>query len=114
MQVNMHDAKSQLSKLVQAVLNGEQVVIARNGAPVVQITKYAPTKIKRKPGAWEGKLWLADDWDSPATNRMINEKLQSSVLFPAEPETYAVNAPQRPYRATPKQRPAKCGAKPKP
>ena len=37
MQVNMREAKSQLSKLVQAVLDGEQVVIARNGSPVVQL-----------------------------------------------------------------------------
>ena len=111
MQINMHEAKSQLSRLVQAVLDGEEVIIARNGAPVVRITKYAPAKIQRKPGAWEGKLWLADDWDSPGTNRMINEKLQNSVLFPAEPATYAVNEPRRPYRVTPKKRPAKRGAK---
>ena len=113
MQINMHEAKSQLSRLVQAVLDGEEVIIARNGAPVVQITKYAPTKVQRKPGAWEGKLWLAEDWDSPETNRTINDKLQSSVLFPAEPETYAVNEPQRPYRVTAKKLPAKRVAKPK-
>lgn len=114
MQINMHEAKSQLSKLVQAALDGEEVIIARNGAPVVRITKFIPAKIKRKPGAWEGKLWLADDWDSPETNRMINEKLQNSALFPAEPETYSVNEPQRPYKVAPKERTAKRGVKRKP
>jgi antitoxin (DNA-binding transcriptional repressor) of toxin-antitoxin stability system len=111
MQINMHEAKSQLSKLVQAALDGEEVIIARNGAPVVQITKFIPAKIKRKPGAWEGTLWLADDWDSTETNRMINDQLQRSVLFPAEPVAYAVNEPQRPYKVTPKKRAAMRGVK---
>ena len=73
MQINMHEAKSQLSKLVQAALDGEEVIIARNGAPVVQLIKHTPVKIKRKPGSLKGQIWLAADWDSPETKRIINE-----------------------------------------
>jgi len=111
MQVNMHEAKSQLSKLVQAVLDGEEVILARNGQPVVQITKYVPVKPKRKPGSLKGKIWLADDWDSPETNRMINEMMIPKSLFPDEPDAPAAREPAKPYRIASKKskatRPAK-------
>lgn len=100
MQVNMHEAKTHLSKLVQAVLDGEQVILARNGEAVVQITKYTPVKHKRKPGSLKGKIWLADDWDSPETNRMINEMMMKTRIFPDEPDPHAVNEPTPPYEVT--------------
>ena len=97
MQVNMHEAKSQLSKLVQAVLDGEEVIIARNGIPAVRITKYAAKKATRKPGAWKGKMWLADDWDSPKTNMLVADMMMRSTIFPAEPEGDSVQEPAKPY-----------------
>ncbi len=100
MQVNMHEAKTHLSKLVQAVLDGEQVILARNGEAVVQITKYTPVKHKRKPGSLKGKIWLADDWDSPETNRMINEMMIPKSIFPDEPVTLSVQGPKTPYLVT--------------
>ena len=59
MQVNMHDAKTRLSKLVQAALDGEEVVIARNGKPVARITRYAPAR------SWR--------WRQSASLRWISE-----------------------------------------
>ena len=103
MQINMHEAKSQLSKLVQAALDGEEVIIARNGAPVVRITKYATVKNARTPGAWKGKMWLADDWDSPETNRFINEMMMNSKVFPDETEPHSVQEPVRAYKVMPKK-----------
>ena len=100
MQVNMHDAKTHLSKLVQAVLDGEEVILARNGEAVVQITKYTPVKHKRKPGSLKGKIWLADDWDSPETNRMINEMMMNTRIFPDEPDPHAVNEPAQAYEVS--------------
>lgn len=102
MQVNMHDAKTQLSKLVQAVLDGEEVILARNGEAVVQITKYTPVKHKRKPGSLKGKIWLADDWDSPETNRIINEMMMKTRIFPDEPDPHAVNEPAQVYEVAPR------------
>ena len=100
MQVNMHEAKTHLSKLVQAVLDGEQVILARNGEAVVQITKYTPVKPKRKPGSLKGKIWLADDWDSPETKRMMNEMMIPKSIFPDEPVTVSVKEPAAPYLVT--------------
>ena len=107
MQVNMHEAKSRLSKLVQSVLDGEEVVIARNGVPVVRLTRLAPQQPKRKPGAWKGKIWFADDWDSPETNRMINEMMMKTRIFPDEPDPHAVNEPTRAYEVAPIKRSAR-------
>lgn len=90
MQVNMLEAKSHLSKLVRAVLNGEKFIIARNGVPMVQLTKLAPKKFQRKPGALKGKMWLADDWDSPESRRMINDMMLSSKVFPDQPDAKSV------------------------
>ena len=100
MQVNMHEAKTHLSKLVQAVLDGEQVILARNGEAVVQITKYTAVKPKRKPGSLKGKIWLADGWDSPETNRMINHMMIPKNIFPDEPVALSVREPQTPYVVT--------------
>ena len=63
-QVNMHEAKTHLSALVQEVLAGGEVVIARAGKPLVQIVPYSGRKKPRKPGRWKGKLWVADDFDA--------------------------------------------------
>ena len=56
MQVNMLEAKTQLSKLVEAVLRGEEVVIANRGKPVVRLVKAESTRVKRTAGAWEGLM----------------------------------------------------------
>lgn len=55
MQVNMLEAKTQLSKLVEAVLRGEDVVIANRGKPVVRLVK-AEAPQRRRWGAWEGLI----------------------------------------------------------
>ena len=55
MQVNMLEAKTQLSKLVEAALRGEEVVIANRGKPMVKLVKAEAT-VKRKWGAWEGLM----------------------------------------------------------
>jgi prevent-host-death family protein len=56
MQVNMLEAKTQLSKLVEAALRGEEVVIANRGKPVVKLVKADTPFVKRVAGAWEGLM----------------------------------------------------------
>jgi prevent-host-death family protein len=56
MQVNMLEAKTQLSKLVEAALRGEEVVIANRGKPVVRLVKAEAPPVKRVAGAWEGLM----------------------------------------------------------
>lgn len=59
--VNMHEAKSTLSKLVEKVSAGEEVVIAKAGKPVAKLVKYE--REPRKLGGWEGQVWMAEDFD---------------------------------------------------
>ena len=65
--VNMHEAKTQLSKLVARAEAGEDVVIARDGRPAVRLTpvKAGTTSGQRLLGAWKGRIWVSDDFDEP-------------------------------------------------
>lgn len=54
MQVNVHEAKSQLSRLIERVLSGEQVTIARAGRPVVDIVLHRPAAVVIGVDAWRG------------------------------------------------------------
>lgn len=62
--VNVHEAKTQLSALLLAVEKGEEVVIARNGAPVAQLVLY--TERKKLLGCAKGSvLYMSKDFDAP-------------------------------------------------
>lgn len=62
---NVHQAKTQLSKLIEAALAGEEVVIARNGVPAVKLVPIVPTPA-RVPGSWKGLVTVHDpDWWKP-------------------------------------------------
>jgi prevent-host-death family protein len=61
--VNIHEAKTHLSKLLARVANGEEIVIARAGRPVARLVPYLEDAPPRKPGGWEGRVWMADDFD---------------------------------------------------
>ena len=66
LQVNIHEAKTQLSRLIQAALNGKQVIIARGNKPVVRLEVLPEAKGQRKIGnAKELVLAMADDFDEP-------------------------------------------------
>jgi len=81
MQCNMLEAKNQLSKLVQAALAGEDVVIANKGVPVVRLVKISAQDFARKPGAWSALPKAQADWDSPATNSAIADALTDGELL---------------------------------
>jgi prevent-host-death family protein len=62
--VNMHEAKSTLSKLVAKVAEGEEVVIAKAGKPVAKLVKYEDDELQpRELGFLRGQIWMADDID---------------------------------------------------
>ena len=69
--VNIHDAKTHLSRLVGRVEGGEEVIIARAGRPVARLVPYRAHREPRQPGLLKGKIQLADDWDSPEVNAEI-------------------------------------------
>ena len=72
--VNIYEAKTQLSKLVDKAAEGEDIVIARNGKPVARLTAL-DKKQKRLIGlgALEGKGWIADDFDAPLPDEVLAE-----------------------------------------
>jgi prevent-host-death family protein len=85
MQVNMLDAKNQLSKLVKAALDGEEVIIANHGKPMVRLVKLADRPKTRGYGAWKHLPPPADDWDSPETNAAIAKLILDRPIEPPEP-----------------------------
>ena len=81
MQVNMLEAKSQLSKLVKAALDGEVVIIANHGKPMVRLVKLVDQPKTRGYGAWKDLVEMADDWDSPQTNAAIARAILDNPIY---------------------------------
>ncbi len=82
-QVNIHEAKTSLSKLIEAVQRGEDVVIARAGKPVARLVSAetaVPKPKRRTPGAWKGRLWYAPDYDQ--ADAEIAREFHEGPLFP--------------------------------
>ncbi|NIA30812.1 MAG: type II toxin-antitoxin system prevent-host-death family antitoxin [Actinobacteria bacterium] len=65
LQVNIHEAKTNLSKLIQKVVDGEEVIIAKNNHPIVKLTLVNESKPKRRLGTAKGKIKISDDFDEP-------------------------------------------------
>lgn len=62
---NIHHAKTHLSRLIDAALTGEDVIIARAGTPVVRLVPFEPARKARQLGLDAGKIVIADDFDAP-------------------------------------------------
>jgi prevent-host-death family protein len=72
MEVNIHEAKTHFSRLLQRVAAGEEVVIARAGVPVARLVAVEPKKAKTRPlGMDEGRIWIADDFDAPLPDDLL-------------------------------------------
>ncbi len=63
--VNVHEAKTHLSRLLEQVMQGEEVVIAKSGRPVARLVALRESAKRREPGSARGQLKLADDFDDP-------------------------------------------------
>ena len=64
--INVHEAKTQFSKLLERVRSGEDIVIAKAGTPIARLVPYTPPKRRiTRPGAMQGEIWIADDFDEP-------------------------------------------------
>ncbi len=60
---NISEAKAQLSALIEQVLSGKEVIIAKAGKPVAKLVRFEPSRQPRKPGALRGKIKIAADFD---------------------------------------------------
>lgn len=61
--MNIYEAKTQLSKLVERAAAGEEIVIARGGRPMARLVPLEPPRGRRQAGAYRGELWIAPDFD---------------------------------------------------
>lgn len=69
--VNIYDAKTHLSQLVNKAASGEDVVVSRNGKPLVRITRLEAPKRRIKFGLLKGKLTVPVDFDAPLQNDVL-------------------------------------------
>ena len=61
--VNIHAAKTHLSRLVEEAVNGEEIVIAKAGRPVVRLVALDAERRRRSFGSLKGKIWMSDDFN---------------------------------------------------
>jgi len=78
MKVSVYEAKSKLSQMINKAIEGEEVIITRNGKDVV---KLSPVQTKKKDwiGMWDGQITIRDDFDEP---------LEEFDYFTGEKETF--------------------------
>jgi prevent-host-death family protein len=71
--VNVHEAKTQLSKLLERVAAGDEIVICKAGKPVAAlVTLEQAQRLKRRvPGSLKGQIWMAPDFDDPLPEEML-------------------------------------------
>ena len=64
MEVNIHEAKTHLSRLLARVAMGEEVIIAKAGQPMVRLVPIHPDESPRQGGQWKGRVHIAEDFDT--------------------------------------------------
>jgi prevent-host-death family protein len=69
--INIHDAKTQFSRLVDAAANGEEIIIAKAGKPTARLVPMEHIKPKRRFGALKGKIRISDDFDAPLADEVL-------------------------------------------
>ncbi|MGE8096361.1 type II toxin-antitoxin system Phd/YefM family antitoxin [Pseudomonas fluorescens] len=76
-QVNMHEAKSQLSQLAECAWHGDQVVITKAGKPYLDLLPHVDTPRMRKPGRLKGQIRISADFDK--TPKDINDGIEDGL-----------------------------------
>lgn len=69
--VNVHEAKTHLSRYVEEAAQGKEIIIAKAGKPVARITSLAPAKVVRKLGLLDGKARIPDDFNAPLPEEVL-------------------------------------------
>lgn len=68
---NIHEAKTHFSRLVDSVMQGNEIVIAKAGKPLVKLVPVSPLKPKLRLGVLKGKIRIADDFDAPLAKDVL-------------------------------------------
>jgi prevent-host-death family protein len=69
--VNLYEAKTHLSELVERAARGEEVVIAKAGVPKARLVPLALPSKPRKPGGWKGRVVISPDFDAPLPDEIL-------------------------------------------
>ncbi len=71
--INVQEAKTHLSRLIDAAAAGESILLGKHGKPLAKLTAYAPETEERPLGGFEGKIRISPDFDDedPRINRMF-------------------------------------------
>jgi prevent-host-death family protein len=72
-QVNIHEAKTHLSKLLARVREGEEIIIAKAGSPVARLVPVVDRPARRLPGSAKGKVAIAPNFDAPLPEAIMQE-----------------------------------------
>ncbi len=69
--INVHEAKTHLSRLLRRVAAGEEIVIAKAGRPIARLVPIAPPPRQRELGGQRGRIVIADDFDAPLPPELL-------------------------------------------
>ena len=73
-QVNVHEAKTHLSKLLAEVEKGHEIVLARDGTPIAKLIPFPAQKKNRITfDTFKGRIWIAEDFDAPLPDALLDE-----------------------------------------
>ena len=72
-QVNIHEAKTHLSQLVEDVARGDEIIIAKAGKPMARLVAFDNDTTPRPRGLLQGKIWIADDFDAPLPEEILQD-----------------------------------------
>jgi prevent-host-death family protein len=98
--VNIFQAKTQISKLVDMAERGEDVIIARNGKPAARLTQLKPEKKPVVFGLMKGEIWVADDFDDPLPDDLLSE-FEGDVFPPESSAPASQEAAEKPGKSHP-------------
>lgn len=70
-QFNIHEAKTNLSRIIERVESGEEIIISRAGHPVAKVVPLRRSVVRTGRGSLRGSLVIAEDWDSDEVNEAI-------------------------------------------
>lgn len=85
--VNIHEAKTHLSRLIEGAVKGESFVIAKAGKPMVKVEAIVEKPMQRI-GFLKGKFEVPDDFFDPALDKEIQDMFEDGPLFPDEDEQH--------------------------
>lgn len=71
--INIHEAKTHLSRWLVRVAAGEEITISKSGRPIAKLVPLNARPERREPGGDEGKVWISDDFDAPLPEEVLQD-----------------------------------------